>query len=86
MFLNTGTTLEILRTEGKIPVAKDRLIKNDIGEEISFFNSFRTLIGILFGPDDFDSENELIILVTSSAVVLDRNMELILRLRRNLEK
>ena len=86
MFLNTGTTLEILRTEGKIPVAKDRLIKNDIGEEISCFNSFRTLIGILFDPDDFDSENELIILVTSSAVVLDRNMELILRLRRNLEK
>ena len=84
--MNTGTTLEILRTEGKTPLVKDWLIKKEIGTEISCFKSFRILIGILFGPDDLDGENELITLVTSSGVVWDRNIELELRLRRNLEK
>ena len=69
MFLNTGTTLEVLRAEGKIPVVKDRLIKKDIGAEMSCFKSFRTLIGILFGPDDFEGENYPITLVTSSELV-----------------
>ena len=74
--MKTGTTLEILRTEGKTPVVNDRLIKKEIGAEISCFKSFKTLMGTLFGPDDLDVEIESITLMTSSEVVSDKNIEL----------
>ena len=57
MFLNTGTTFETLRTEGKTPVAKDLLIKIEIGSDISNLSSSRILTGILLGPEDLEAEN-----------------------------
>ena len=69
-------TLEILRTEGKIPILKDLLIKVDIGLEISRLSSLRILIGMLFGPEDLESEKFPIILMISSGVVGLRKKEL----------
>lgn len=79
-------TSEILRTEGNSPVSKDLLIKVEIGLEISRFSSFRILIGMLFGPEDLDSEKFPIILVISSGVVGLRKRELGFLNLRNLEK
>ena len=54
LFLNTGTTLEVFRTEGKVPVTKDLLIKKDRGSEMSGLISFRILTGMLLGSHDFE--------------------------------
>ena len=75
-----------MSTEGKTPVAKDLLIKVEIGSESSCLNSFRILIGMLLGPDDLDGEKEPITLMTSSIVVGVKNIEFGLRFLRNLEK
>ena len=61
--------MEILSAEGKIPVAKNLLIKSEIGLEISNFSSFKILIEILLGPEDLDVEKEPITLAISSGVV-----------------
>ena len=74
----------ILRTEGKTPRLKDLLIKIDIGLEISRLRSFRILTGMLFGPEDLESEKLPIILVISTGVVGLRKKEL--RFLRNPEK
>ena len=50
-------------------MVKDRLIKKEIGSEMSHLSSFRILVGMLLGPDDFDVENDPIILVTSLGVI-----------------
>jgi len=85
--LNTGTTLEILRVEGKVAFEKETLINWAIGIDIiSFLRRLRILAGMLFGPVDFDKENKLITLVTSSGVVGDRKMELGLGFLRKPEK
>ena len=68
MFLKTGTTLEILREEGKTPVSSDLLIKKEIWVEKSWFKSLRSLTGILLGPLDLEGEKELMILPISSGV------------------
>ena len=85
-FLNTGMTLDILSVEGKIPAVKELLINWEIGIEISCLRSLRIRTGILFGPDAFDKENELMTLVTSSGVVGDKKIDLGLEFRRDLEK
>jgi len=63
LFLKTGTTLDTFRAEGKIPSSKDLLIKVAIGLDISCLSRFSILIGIVFGPEDFEAEKELIILI-----------------------
>ena len=68
MFLKTGTTFETLRAEGNMPEVKERLIIKEIGSDISRFSSFKILIEMLFGPADFEVENEPIIVVTSGVV------------------
>ena len=45
-FLNTGMTFPVLRFVGKTPVVTE-IFKILSREEISFFNSFRTFLGIL---------------------------------------
>ena len=75
MLLNTGTTFETLSAEGKIPEAKDLLIKKEIGSEISNSNSFKILTGILLGLVDFVAEKEPITLAISSAVAGHKKIE-----------
>jgi hypothetical protein len=58
--LKTGTTLEVLRRLGNIPVSKDLLMSFEIGIEISS--------QMLLGPLDFEAEKDLIILMTSSGL------------------
>ena len=52
-----------------MPVSIDILIKRDNGTEISCFKSLRIRTGMLLGPEDLQSEKELITLTTSSGVV-----------------
>jgi len=54
--------IDTFRAEGKIP-SKDQLIKVAIGLDISCLSRFSILIGIVFGPEDFEAEKELIILI-----------------------
>ena len=75
LFLNTGITLDTLSAQGKTPAEKDLLIKVEIGSEISRLSSLRTLTGILFGPEDFEAENEPITLAISSGDVGVKKME-----------
>ena len=57
------------------------LIKRDRGIEISCFKSLRMRTGMLLGPEDLESERELIILATSSGVVGAKKIEFGLRPR-----
>ena len=69
-----------------MPVSIDILIKRDNGTEISCFKSLRIRTGMLLGPEDLQSEKELITLTTSSGVVGVKNIEFGLRLQRKLTK
>ena len=69
LFLNTGTTLEILRAEGKIPDSNDLFIRREICLDRSWFKSFNIFTGILLGPDDLEAEKVLIILLLSYGVL-----------------
>ena len=84
--MKTGTTLEVLRRLGNIPVSKDLLISFEIGIEISSQMSFRILIGMLLGPLDFEAEKDLIILMTSSGLTGLRKIEFGLPFLRKSEK
>ena len=75
MCLKTGTTLDILRTEGKIPVRKERFISAEIGTEISCLKSLRIFIGMLLGPHALLIEKEPITFEISLSVVGVKNRE-----------
>ena len=46
-----------------------------IGAAILSLRSLRNLTGMLWGPDDLDSENQSVVFKTSSEVTGERNME-----------
>ena len=52
VFLYTGTTLAILRTDGNLRDEKERLKRSTSGLHISFFRRIKMLLGILYGPND----------------------------------
>ena len=67
--MKTGTTFEVLRRLGNVPVSRDLFISLEIGMDISYSQmSFRILTGMLFGPLDFETEKDLIILMISSGL------------------
>ena len=53
--LNMGITLAILRVSGNIPVEKDWLNKFARSGEICVLISFKIMVGMLLGPQLFDS-------------------------------
>ena len=64
-----GVTFAVLRMLGSIDVLKEILANNEIGLLSSFLNSWKTLSGMLLGPNAFLVFSELIIEVTFSLSV-----------------
>ena len=71
----TGITLAIFSMDGNTPDEKDRLNMSARWVEMSFFNSFKILVGRLFGPVDLSLFSEDIIKFTSCASVGVMNNE-----------
>ena len=57
--MKTGTTFEVLRRLGNVPVSRDLFLSLEIGIDISSQMSFRFLTGMLLGPLDFETEKDL---------------------------
>ena len=68
-FLCTGITLDIFSMDGNTPDEKGRLNMSARLVEVSFFNSFKSLVGRLFGPVDLSLFSEGILKFTSGASV-----------------
>ena len=68
-----GITLAVFKGVGYISEEKERLKISTRCVEISFFNNFNILFGILFGPEDLLSLTEDIMEITSSLSVGVRN-------------
>ena len=65
----TGITLAIFSMDGNTPDEKDRLNMSASWVEMSFFNTFKILVGSLFEPVDLSLFSEDIINFTSCACV-----------------
>ena len=66
VFLYTGTTLAILRTDGNIPDEKEKLKRSTKGLDISFFRRIKMLFGTLYGPTDlFLSRDDMMLALSS---------------------
>ena len=64
-FLWTGTTLAILRADGKTPEVNDILKISASWQEISFLSNFNILVGMLLGPTDLVESSEDMMSATS---------------------
>ena len=64
-FLWTGTTLAILRADGKTPEVNDILKISASWQEISFFSNFNILVGMMLGPADWVESSEDMMRATS---------------------
>ena len=73
--MKIGITLEVLRPVGKIPVWKERLMRKETGENMSWWTSFRILTGKLLGPEDLLELKEQIIFETSFGVTGDKKID-----------
>ena len=71
-FLWIGIILAVFKRVGKVPVVKERLNKSASCSEISFLSSFKTLLGILYGPVDLLISREERINWISSLLVGER--------------
>ena len=65
LFLYNGTILLVSKVEGNNPEEKDWLNRNISWSDISLFNNFKILVGILFCPSHLSWFKEEIILETS---------------------
>ena len=79
-------TLETFREEGNLPDENERLTSLAIGMEISADISFKILVGILLGPELFESGIVPINLETSRDVTGDRNIDFRFGCFKNAEK
>ena len=66
--MKTGTTFEVLRRLGNVPVSRDLFMSLEIGIDISSQTSFRIVTEMLLGSLDFDTEKYLIILMIFSGL------------------
>ena len=69
----TGITLAIFIMDGNTPDEKDRLNMSARGVEMSFFNSFKILVGRLFGPVDLPLFSEDIKFTSCASVGVMNN-------------
>ena len=69
-----GKTFAILRIFGNTPLLKDIFIISFKGFENSFLNSFKILVGILFGPLALFVFSELVSSSMSSGIVGERKI------------
>ena len=66
--MKTGTTFEVLRRLGNVPVSRDLFMNLEIGIDISSQTSFGIVTEMLLGSLDFDTEKYLIILMIFSGL------------------
>ena len=74
-FLSAGTTLAILRADGKTPEVNDILIKISTSwQEISYLCNFSILVGMLLGLTDLvESSEDMMRAISSLPVGLKKN-------------
>ena len=59
MFLKTATTLAIFKSEGKTPVERERLIRDDRGSEMERFSRSRIRLRMLKVQMIFEDREDL---------------------------